>query len=232
MKHPFPHLIVALDMEGLTAAKALVKRLGSKVSCYKVGMKLFTRYGPEVIKWLHRQKKQTFLDLKFHDIPNTVAEACREATRLKVTMLTLHASGGLAMMKAAVRAVKAEAKKQKLKAPKLLGVTVLTSMDDLTELGIRRSIPKQVEALASLANRAGLDGVVCSPWEIKLIRKTLGKKALIVTPGVRPLGSAAGDQKRIKTPQQAWADGAEAVVMGRPVYGAKNPVQVVESLLV
>ncbi|MCB1215646.1 MAG: orotidine-5'-phosphate decarboxylase, partial [Deltaproteobacteria bacterium] len=184
MKTSFPKLIVALDMEGQAPAKALVKRLGKTVSCYKVGMKLFTRYGPDLIKWLHGQKKQTFLDLKFHDIPNTVAEACREACRLKVTMLTLHTSGGSEMMQAAAKAIKEEASLKKIKAPKLLGVTVLTSLRDLSEVGVRRSIKNQVNSLAALAYQAGLDGVVCSPLEIKAIRQSLGKKALIVTPGV------------------------------------------------
>ncbi len=224
-------LIVALDVDRLSDVKKIILRLGPSVNFYKVGLKLFTHYGPEILTFLKKQQKKIFLDLKFHDIPNTVAEACREAVQHRVDMLTLHACGGSEMMKRAVRTVREESKARKIRAPLLLGVTVLTSMDDLGEIGVRGTPVEQVKKLAKLAFESKLDGVICSPHEISVLRKMLPKTFKIVTPGVRPLGSSKGDQRRVKTPEEALSLGADAVVMGRPIFEAKDPLSLVQHLL-
>lgn len=224
-------LIVALDVENLKKAETLIQKLGPSVDFYKIGMKLFTRHGPDVLKLLRQKRKKIFLDLKFHDIPNTVAEACREATRHRVQMMTLHTSGGKEMMAAAVRAVRSEARRVKIPRPWVMGVTVLTSMDSLKELGIPRGVPEQVRHLARLAKASGLDGVICSPREIASVRKGLGKNFKIVTPGIRPAGAARGDQKRVMTPSQAFANGADALVVGRPIIQSRDPRRVVIDIL-
>jgi orotidine-5'-phosphate decarboxylase len=177
--------------------------------------------------------QRTFLDLKFHDIPNTVARASEEATRLSVAMFNVHAMGGLEMMKAAVLAARRTAKELGVHRPTVLAVTVLTSLDHqaLKELGIRCTVDKQVARLAQLAEKGGLDGVVASPREINLIRKTCGKDFVIVTPGVRPAGSAADDQKRVMTPRLAIEAGADYLVLGRPIQNAKDPVEAVERIV-
>lgn len=224
-------LIVALDVDRMKTVEAILKKLGPQVDFYKVGMKLFTHYGPDVLKFLRRKRKKIFLDLKFHDIPNTVAEACREATRHRVQLVTLHASGGVEMMSAAVRAVRETARRYQLERPLLMGVTVLTSMDDLKELGIRSRIPQQVLRLARLAKATRMDGVICSPHELAKLRQEFPKKFIMVTPGVRPLGSDRGDQKRVMTPEQAFRLGSDAIVMGRPIIAAKDPQAVVAAVL-
>lgn len=226
-------LIVALDVPSLKDVERLVAKLGAQVKCYKVGLKLYTRYGPDVLGVLKKKRKQIFLDLKLHDIPNTVAEACVEATKHRVQLLTLHASGGREMMEAAARATQQEAGRLKISPPKLLGVTVLTSMDQtgLSETGVSRSPRAQVVKLAQLAHRAGLDGIVCSPQELATLQDKLPKKFLRVTPGIRPAGASLGDQKRVMTPKQAFDLGAHAIVVGRPILQAKDPSQVVEEIL-
>ncbi len=224
-------LIVALDVESMREVESVLNKLGPAVDFYKVGLKLFTHYGPDSVKWLRRKRKRIFLDLKLHDIPNTVAEACREAVRLKVDMLTLHASGGSEMMKTAVGAAREEAKKSKADLPYLMAVTVLTSMDSLAELGLDATPAEQVQRLARLAHQSGMAGVICSPQEIRLIRGEIPRSFKIVTPGVRPAGAEKGDQKRVKTPQEAFSDGADAVVVGRPILQAKDPRQVVADIL-
>jgi len=224
-------LIVALDVDTLQEVEKILKQLGSAVDFYKVGLKLFTHYGPEIFRVLRRRKKHIFLDLKFHDIPNTVAEACREAVNYRVQMLTLHASGGSEMMGAAVAATREESKRKKVPAPLLMGVTVLTSMDSLTELGIEASPAQQVLRLAKLASAAGMDGVICSPQEIERLRSDLPRTFKIVTPGVRPAGAEHGDQKRVKTPEEAFALGADAIVMGRPILRAERPQELVRSII-
>ncbi len=224
-------LIVALDVDTVRDVEAILKKLGPAVDFYKVGLKLFTHYGPDILKLLRRKKKRIFLDLKFHDIPNTVAEACREAVDYRVQMLTLHASGGSAMMGAAVAATREEAKRRKIPAPLLMGVTVLTSMDSLAELGLEISPAEQVRRLARLASDSGMDGVICSPHEIEMLRQELPKAFKIVTPGVRPAGADQGDQKRVKTPQEAFALGADAVVMGRPILRAERPQDLVRAIV-
>lgn len=224
-------LIVALDVDSMKRVEAVVRTLGPDVDFYKVGMKLFTRYGPEVIRFLKKKKKKIFLDLKFHDIPNTVAEACREAVLLKVQMLTLHAGGGLEMMREAMDSVIRTAREKNIQRPFVMGVTVLTSMEDLSELGIRRSPLDQVKLLAALAQEAKLDGVICSPLEIEAVRKLTSKNFKIVTPGVRPAQSQPGDQKRVRTPEQAFRSGADAVVVGRPILSSPQPRELASSIL-
>jgi len=224
-------LIVALDLDTKKEVEALLTRLGSMVRAYKVGMKLYTRYGPELLKLLKAKRKQIFLDLKFHDIPNTVAEACAEATRHGVDMLTVHCSGGGEMLRAAVKACRESAKKFRRQPPLVLGVTVLTSMSSLKEIGINTSIQTQVLHLAQLARRSGLGGVVCSPQEISLLRGKLPRTFRIVTPGIRPAGSPQGDQKRVRTPAEAYGQGADALVVGRPIYQAADPIGVARDIL-
>lgn len=224
-------LIVALDVESIRDVEKILKTLGTAVDFYKVGLKLFTHYGPDMLKMLKRKRKKIFLDLKFHDIPNTVAEACREAVRLKVDMLTLHASGGSEMMRKAVEATREEARLRKIPAPLLMGVTVLTSMDSLQEFGLKATPTAQVARLARLAQSSGMDGVICSPQEIAMLRRDLPKTFKIVTPGVRPAGADKGDQKRVKTPEEAFALGADAIVVGRPVIASGDPLAVVRQIL-
>lgn len=224
-------LIVALDVDSMKRVEAVVRTLGPDVDFYKVGMRLYTRYGPEVIRFLQKKKKKIFLDLKFHDIPNTVAEACREAVLLKVQMLTLHAGGGLEMMREAMSSVLRTAREKNIQRPWVMGVTVLTSMEDLSELGISRSPLNQVKLLAALAHRAKLDGVICSPLEIAAVKKIVPKNFKIVTPGVRPPESQRGDQKRVRTPEQAFRSGADGVVVGRPILSSPRPRELALSIL-
>lgn len=224
-------LIVALDLDNTREVESILKKLGPAVDFYKVGLKLFTHYGPDVLKLLKRRRKRIFLDLKFHDIPNTVAEACREAVRNRVEMLTLHASGGSEMMRAAAAATREEARRRKVPAPFLMGVTVLTSMDSLAEFGLAATPAEQVGRLARLAQAAGMDGVICSPQEIAMLRAALPRSFKIVTPGVRPVGADRGDQKRVKTPEEAFALGADAVVVGRPILAAADPKRVAMEIL-
>lgn len=224
-------LIVALDVDSMKRVETVVRSLGPAVDFYKVGMRLYTRYGPEVLKFLQKKKKKIFLDLKYHDIPNTVAEACREATLHRVQMLTLHASGGLEMMREAMRSTVCAAREKNIQRPLLMAVTVLTSMEDLSEVGIARSPLLQVKKLAALAHRAALDGVICSPWEIGAVKKMLPKNFKIVTPGVRPAGAHPGDQKRFKTPAEAFGAGADAVVVGRPILSSPRPWSVAKEII-
>jgi len=224
-------LIVALDVENIREVERVLKVLGPGVDFYKVGLRLFTHYGPDILKLLKKKRKKIFLDLKLHDIPNTVAEACREIARHRVQMLTLHASGGKAMMSAAAAAIAEESRRLKIPKPFVMGVTVLTSMENLSEIGVPLPTEVQVLRLAKLASEAKLDGVICSPHEIAAIREVFGKKIKIVTPGVRPQGSESNDQKRVKTPQEAFALGTDSVVVGRPILKAKHPREVVASIL-
>lgn len=223
-------LIVALDVDSIKKVDALIRRLGPRVDFYKVGLRLYTRFGPEILRRLRKKNKKIFLDLKFHDIPNTVADACREATLHRVQMLTLHASGGLEMMRAAMASVKKTAREKRIPRPRVLGVTVLTSMTRLSEVGIPRRPVDQVKKLARLAREAGLDGVVCSPREIAPLRDMFPKSFKIVTPGVRPEGFSLGDQKRVMTPEQAFRLGADALVMGRPILGAKDKKALIQHI--
>ncbi len=210
----------AIDTTDLDAATALARQLASKVGGIKIGKEFFTAHGPDGVRTVRPGGMPLFLDLKFHDIPNTVAGAVRAACALRPTMLNVHASGGLAMMTAA-----REAASQADNRPWVLGVTVLTSLDegDLASIGVTGSTEDQVLRLAALAQRAGLDGVVCSAREITALRAECGADFKLVVPGIRPAGSASGDQKRTMTPVEALRRGADVLVIGRPISAAEDP---------
>ena len=216
-----PRIIVALDFARQEPALALVERLDPRRCRLKVGKELFTRCGPALVERLCGLGFQVFLDLKFHDIPNTVAAACAAAADLGVWMTNLHASGGRRMMEAA-----REALAQRANPPLLIAVTVLTSLDasDLEAIGCPGEPRQRVLGLATLARDAGLDGVVCSPQEAAPVRAALGPGFRLVTPGVRPAGAAVGDQKRVMTPAEARAAGADYLVIGRPITAAADPL--------
>ena len=217
-------IIIALDVPGKEEAIALVSRLRS-ARTFKVGLELFTAEGPGLFRKLKALRKDIFLDLKLHDIPNTVGGAVRAAFRHGVQMMTLHASGGREMMAKAAETARQAAEEGKRPKPLLLGVTVLTSLKgpDLAEVGQASDVAAQVVRLAGLAKAAGLDGVVCSPQEIEVLRREFGRDLVIVTPGIRPLWAAAQDQKRIMTPAEAVAKGADYLVIGRPITAAPSP---------
>ena len=213
-------IVVALDVPEGPAALALAARLDPALCRVKVGKELFVSAGPAVVESLQRAGFEVFLDLKFHDIPNTVAAACKAAARLGVWMMNVHASGGAAMMQAAREAVPAGAK-----APLLIGVTVLTSLRDaeLAAIGWSGSAADNVMRLARLAHANGLDGVVCSAREASVLRESIGPGFVSVTPGIRPAGGEAGDQARVVTPEDAVRAGAHYLVVGRPVTQAADP---------
>src|SRR5260221_2425477 len=221
-------LIVALDVSSAKEARKIVSSLGDTSQIYKVGMQLYTAEGPQMVRNLVASGRKVFLDLKYHDIPNTVAAAVREAAQLGVTMLTVHASGGTKMLHAAV-----EAAREKGLGPQILAVTVLTSMDDqdLNETGVQGPVEDQVVWLASLAFDAGCAGVVSSPQEVKTLRAKLRSNFLAVTPGVRPAGAAHGDQARVATPAEAIDAGATHIVVGRPITAAANPPEEASKIL-
>lgn len=232
MSDPKERIIFALDVEHFSEAQQWVKLLKNQVGMFKVGKQLFTHAGPKVIDMILQKGQKVFLDLKFHDIPNTVAKAGEEATKHNVTMFTLHAMGGFEMMKKTVEASRAVAKNLSLSKPLILAVTILTSMDEKTieEVGIKGPIPEQVGRLASLAMRAGVDGVVASPQEISIIRQKCGDKFLIVSPGIRMPSSKSDDQKRTLSPKEAIAAGADYLVIGRPIKEAKDPMEAVQKI--
>jgi orotidine-5'-phosphate decarboxylase len=220
-------LIVALDFPSSEQALAFVGRLSPDTCKLKVGFELFVSAGPDMVKKLMDMGFDIFLDLKFHDIPNTVASACEAASTLGVWMLNVHASGGDKMLQAAREAVSKVAK-----PPKLIAVTVLTSMDEmqLNGIGLQTEPQEQVIRLASLVKQAELDGVVCSAKEAAMLREHLGQEFLLVTPGIRPAGSDKGDQKRIMTPADAVKAGASYLVVGRPITQADDPCRVIEKI--
>ena len=226
-------LIAALDFASLAEAEKIVKRISPLVKTFKVGKELFTAAGPAAVEMVRSHRCRVFLDLKFHDIPNTVASACEAAAKMGVFMLNVHALGGKNMLYAAVQAVHRAAADKKMTPPKILGVTVLTSLtdQDLKEVGVSKKVKQQVQNLAGLSQRCGLDGVVASGQEIKLIRKVTGRDFLIVTPGVRPTWAAHGDQKRIVTPKDAVDGGADFVVVGRPITQHPQPLVAAEKIL-
>lgn len=217
-------LIVALDVSTMEAMEEIVSSLGDSVSFYKVGMELFYAQGEKTVTYLQEQGKQVFLDLKLHDIPNTVAHGVASLTRLGANLMTIHGQGGAIMMKRAAEAAKETAAELGIERPKLLAITVLTSFDDenWSKIGGQLPISDQVINLAKLAKESGMDGVVCSPLEAPLIRKACGPDFLIVTPGVRPSFAASDDQKRIATPAKALQDGASRLVIGRPITKAED----------
>ena len=221
-------IIVALDYEKESDALALVDQIDPSLCRLKVGKEMFTTLGMNFVKQLHQRNFDVFLDLKYHDIPNTVARAVRSAADLGVWMVDLHASGGLRMMEEAKRILEPYGKD----APLLIAVTVLTSMEDLDllQIGINASLREQVLRLAHLTQRAGLDGVVCSPQEVEILRNACGEEFKLVTPGIRPIGADFGDQRRVMTPTAAIRTGSDYLVIGRPITKADNPVEVLRSI--
>ena len=231
MKNP---IIVALDVARPEQALALAAQVAPAVGAFKIGKELFVSAGPDIVRKIRATGAAVFLDLKFHDIPNTVAKAVEAAVQLDVQMLTIHASGGATMMRAAEDAAQQAARAAGRPAPLVLGVTVLTSLDarDLAEVGISGDVTGQVERLAALAAKAGLRGLVCSPLEIVALRKLLPAAMQLVTPGIRPAeGGRPDDQKRTLTPREALAAGASWLVIGRPIYAAENPRAAAEKIL-
>ena len=228
-----PRLIAALDFPTVEAAKKAVEEIGDAVAYYKVGMELYYAAGNDMIRFLKEHDKKVFLDLKLQDIPNTVASALKVEARLGVDMINVHAVGGKKMMEAAAKAVKETAEELGVERPKLIAVTILTSMDEeqFADLNYKNTLPEQVVALAKLAKAAGLDGVVASPKEAAAIREACGPDFLIVTPGVRPAGSALDDQSRVTTPAQAFANGSTHIVVGRPIMKAENRKQAAEAIV-
>lgn len=223
-----PRILIALDYSQEQQAIELVAQLDPALCRLKVGKEMFTHFGPAFIDKLQRRGFQVFLDLKYHDIPNTVAAACAAAADLGVWMINVHALGGRRMMLAA-----AEALAKKSQPPLLIAVTVLTSMsqEDLSEMGITRSPGELALSLATLAKNAGLDGIVCSAQEAAVMRQRLGKDFLLVTPGIRLADSAQDDQRRIMTPGAAIQAGASYLVIGRPITQAENPVAVLRNII-
>ena len=220
-------IIVALDFADAASALMLVQRLDPALCRLKVGKELFTAAGPEFVRALVTRGYDVFLDLKFHDIPNTVAAACRAAAGLGVWMLNVHASGGSRMMMAAREALSNPAG-----GPLLIAVTVLTSMsaEDLSEVGVTDAPADQVLRLARLAQQCKLDGVVCSAQEASMLRADLGANFRLVTPGIRPVGAEAGDQRRVMTPVQALSAGATDLVIGRPITAAADPLVALQQI--
>lgn len=223
-------VIVALDMADAALAARLLNRLDGLARFYKVGSQLFTAAGPEIVRAVRARGAEVFLDLKFHDIPTTVAGAVRSAATLDVAMLTVHAAGGRTMLGAAVEAAARDGGRR----PKLLAVTVLTSLSAMAareEAGVARPLPEQVLHLARLAKTAGLDGAVASPQEVRALREALGKGFLLVTPGIRPTWAARDDQVRVLAPREALEAGADYLVVGRPIAAAPDPRAALERLL-
>jgi orotidine-5'-phosphate decarboxylase len=221
-------LAVALDLSAREEIVGLARSLRGHVGVAKVGLEAFTAHGPDLVREVRAVGMPVFLDLKLHDIPNTVERAARNAARMGVAMLTVHASGGEAMLRAAVAgAASVQA------APRVLAVTVLTSLDDagLAALGIPDGTAGRVAAWAALAQRCGCAGVICSPQEAGALRASLGPGFLLVTPGVRPAGESSGDQRRVATPRDAIAAGSDLLVVGRPITAAADPVAAAEAIL-
>lgn len=230
---PKDRIIFALDMEHFHEAQHWVNLLKDHVGIFKVGKQLFTHSGPKIIDMINQKGQKVFLDLKYHDIPNTVAKAGEEATKHQVAMFNLHALGGFEMMRKTVEASRTVAKLLGIPRPLILAVTILTSMDEetLKEVGVQGPIPEEVGRLASLAQKAGVDGVIASPQEIGIIRERCGKNFLIVTPGIRHPSDQKDDQRRTLTPNEAIQAGADYLVIGRPIKEAKDPIEAVQKIL-
>jgi len=233
MQEARERLIFALDVDDFAAAENWVEQLHEKVGAFKIGKQLFTRCGPEVVRMVQRRGGDVFLDLKYHDIPNTVAMAAVEACRLGVKICNVHALGGSEMMRKTVTEVDAYCAAAGVAKPQLLAVTILTSSTEetLREVGIDRPVTEMVPRLARLAKDAGFDGVVASPKEIGLIRDVCGADFAIVTPGVRPSFASLDDQKRVTTPADAISAGATALVIGRPISAAADPLAAAGKIL-
>lgn len=222
-------LIVALDVAGTREALAVVDRLPKEIGWYKIGLELYSAEGPSVVQAVKSRGKNIFLDLKLHDIPRTVERAVRAAARHGADMLTAHASGGRAMLKAAAEAARSCGRVP----PRIIAVTALTSLDqqDLRDLGIGRGLPEHVSSLAELALQSGVAGLVCSPQEVVSLRSRFGPQPVLVTPGIRPAGGEAGDQKRVATPAAAVKAGANFLVVGRPILEAPDPAAAARAVL-
>ncbi len=224
-------LIIALDVSDAKQALGIVDMLGDYAGVFKVGFELFVSAGPRVVEEIHNKGKKVFLDLKFHDIPNTVTKAALAASRLGVYMFNVHTSGGLEMMKRCRDSVAELCLKENIQRPKIIGVTVLTSLDNgvlKNELSVSHGIKTHVKHLALLAQKAGLDGVVASPHEISLIKQHCGKGFLVVTPGIRPSWVPPDDQRRTATPKEALKNGADYIVMGRGILKQEDPIKALE----
>lgn len=231
---PDNKLIVALDVDTAEKARGLFNSLRGVVGMFKIGMQLFTAAGPSIVREIVAAGERVFLDLKYHDIPNTVAGAAVEAARLGVSIFNVHAAGGSEMMRRTADAVTAVSEREGLTRPKIIGVTLLTSADAkvLGEIGVTNSPQQQVTALAQLSATSGLDGVVASPLEVAAIRAAVRDQSfLIVTPGVRPAGKTAHDQKRLMTPVGAISAGSDYLVIGRPIIEASDPVLAAREIL-
>ena len=227
-------LVLALDVDDFKKAEELVGKLSDYVGVFKIGSQLFTAEGAKVVNMVSKRGSKVFLDLKFHDIPNTVARAAEVATKLGVYIFNVHTSGGYEMMKAAAEASKKISLALGVRKPLILGVTLLTSINQEIlekEIGVKKKLEEQVVHLAKLAKAAGLDGVVASSWEIKEIREACGEDFVILTPGIRPAGKSSDDQKRIMTPREAIKLGADFLVIGRPIRNASNPVEAAKEIL-
>lgn len=227
-------LIIALDVDTVQEAESLVARLQGHVGVFKVGMQLFNSEGPEIVRRIHKLGGKVFLDLKLHDIPNTVGCAAAVLTRLGVFMYNVHIAGGSEMMKRAVQSTVREAPDNAVSQPMVIGVTVLTSINQSileNEIGIARSVEEQVVNWALLAKESGLNGVVASPKEIRAIRQACGPELVIITPGVRPAWAAVNDQKRVMTPKEAVEAGASFLVVGRPITGAADQVEAAKMIV-
>jgi orotidine-5'-phosphate decarboxylase len=227
-------LIIALDVETADDARRLFSLLGAEAGMFKIGSQLFTAAGPQFVREIVAQGGRIFLDLKFHDIPNTVAAACREAVRLGVSLFNVHAAGGGEMMRRAAEATRETAEREGLPRPALIAVTVLTSADAsvLAEVGVACALEEQVKTLAKLAASCELDGVVASPHEIAPVRSVVAReKFLLVTPGVRPSASAHDDQKRVMTPAAAVRAGADYIVVGRAILNAPDPLRAAREIV-
>jgi len=225
-------IICAIDTTDVSQAKTLADQLAGHVGAIKLGLEFFTANGAEGVHLLANRNLPIFLDLKFHDIPNTVAKAIKATAGIDTFMMTVHTAGGRAMLDAAIDASMEVADMTGKERPLVVGVTVLTSLDqeDLSMLGMRDALQDQVKRLAELAQISGLDGVVCSPYEISLLRRQCGQDFTLVVPGIRPEGSETGDQKRVLTPKEALDKGADYLVIGRPITGAKHPQQAVTEI--
>jgi len=230
MRNP---IIAALDLPTAEQALKLAQEIAPAVGAFKIGSELFTIAGPDVVRRVRETGAAVFLDLKFHDIPNTVAKAVASAIKLDVQMLTVHAGGGTEMLQAAEKAAQDAAWKMGRTPPLVLGVTVLTSLDAgaLREVGLDVNVEYQVRRLATVATKAGLRGLVCSPLEIAALRKVLPAQVQLVTPGIRTGAEKADDQKRTLTPKEAMTAGANWLVIGRPIYAAENPRLAAEKIL-
>jgi len=228
------HIILALDVGEPPTALEIVKRFKDRISIFKVGPPLFTAGGPKIIEEINSIGKRVFLDMKYHDIPSTVSKTALAVLRLRVFMFNLHILGGLEMMRRAVETLVNASLKENIERPKLLGVTMLTSIDQKTltdELGIGQRINTQVRHLAGLALKAGLDGVVASPEDIEAIRSHCGKDFLIVTPGIRTSWAPLDDQKRTMTPGEALRKGADYIVLGRTILSQPDPIKALERII-